>query len=218
MYYIWKARNCIIHSEPYMQPSAIIIHTLSDAEPGNWNVQRNHQSIWTSPPVGRPVPIWLPPSFGWLKINFDGSVHPNTIVGLGCTIRDHDGSLIIAKGTPIRRRSVNMTEVRSALLGITLAKDFMNSTLGFILEGDSAFACATLNRILGGVHGGDVEEGLAGSLKDCPRIMITLIDRRANSAANFVANSACTSDFLWERGMPQSHALSFILSKDSVAM
>ncbi|KAK8913977.1 hypothetical protein KSP39_PZI023419 [Platanthera zijinensis] len=111
-----------------------------------------------------------------------------------------------------------MTEVRSALLGIHAAKDILNTTVGLILEGDSAFACATLARILSGIWDGEVEEMLAHLMMECPRILISHIDRRANSAANYVANSACVLDFLWERGMPLSQALSFILSNDGVAM
>ncbi|KAK8959821.1 hypothetical protein KSP40_PGU001654 [Platanthera guangdongensis] len=111
-----------------------------------------------------------------------------------------------------------MREVRSALHGITIAKDFMSTAVGLILEGDSAFACSTLNCILSGLWNGDVEGLLARTLKDCPRILISLIDRRANSVADYVANAACRSNFLWERGMPLTQMLSFILSKDSVSM
>ncbi|KAK8928254.1 hypothetical protein KSP39_PZI017972 [Platanthera zijinensis] len=173
---------------------------------GNWAASLNLE------------PIWSPPPLGWLKINFDGSIHPNNIARLGCSIRYQDGGLIIAKGIRTHNRSINMTEVRSALLGITLAKDFANSALGLILEGDSAFAYATLNCILGGLQDGNVEEMLARTMMDCQRIMISLVDRRAYSAANYVANVSCISTFLWERGMPLTQALSFILSKDNMAM
>ncbi|KAK8964654.1 hypothetical protein KSP40_PGU019970 [Platanthera guangdongensis] len=111
-----------------------------------------------------------------------------------------------------------MTEVRSALLGATLVEDYMGTALGIILEGDSAHACDALNRIFSGLWDGDVEEKLAHSLKDCPRTDISLIDRRANSAADYVANIACVSDFSRERGMPLPPALAFILSKDSLPL
>ncbi|KAK8959497.1 hypothetical protein KSP40_PGU015645 [Platanthera guangdongensis] len=39
-------------------------------------------------------------------------------------------------------------------------------------------------------------------LKEAPRVSISLIDRKANSAADHVAKLACHGDFLWERGMP----------------
>ncbi|KAK8955919.1 hypothetical protein KSP40_PGU004774 [Platanthera guangdongensis] len=157
---------------------------------------------------------WSPPLFGWLKINFDGSVHPNNQSGLGCTIRNHNDELIVAKGVSIHSWSVNMTEIRSALCALTAAKDLMSDTLGLILEGDSAFACSTLNRVLSGVYDGDVEAKLARLMKDYPRLSISAISRRANSAADFVANKACVSDFVWERGMPLDHTFAFILSQD----
>ncbi|KAK8966414.1 hypothetical protein KSP40_PGU014483 [Platanthera guangdongensis] len=84
-----------------------------------------------------------------------------------------------------------------------------------MVEGDSVIACSTLNRILAGVYHGVVESKWAGLMMECPRLVISQIDRRANSAANFVANQACLSDFVWERGMSLLLALSFILSKDS---
>ncbi|KAK8943196.1 hypothetical protein KSP39_PZI009312 [Platanthera zijinensis] len=137
-----------------------------DASKGNWAAQLNLDNSWSPPPSS------------WLKVNFDGSVHPNARAGFGCTIRDDRGMLLAARG------------------------------------GDSTFACLALNRILAGVYHGDVESKLARLMLECPRLVISQIGRRANSAADFVANQACLSDFVWERGMPLPHALSFVLSKD----
>ncbi|KAK8963574.1 hypothetical protein KSP40_PGU001494 [Platanthera guangdongensis] len=41
---------------------------------------------------------WLPPPSRWLKVNFDGSVHPNIRAGFGCTIRDDRGMLLATRG------------------------------------------------------------------------------------------------------------------------
>ncbi|KAK8952868.1 hypothetical protein KSP40_PGU011364 [Platanthera guangdongensis] len=122
------------------------------------------------------------------------------------------------QGVKIHSRPVNMSELRSAQLGLDVAKNFMDAATGVILEGDSAFACATINRILSGTWNGVMEGLLARSLKDYPKFVLSLVDRRANSVADYVANSACRLNFNWDRGMPLPQALSFILSKDMVPM
>ncbi|KAK8954287.1 hypothetical protein KSP39_PZI002052 [Platanthera zijinensis] len=202
IYRIWKARNQFVHSEQPLSPSSIVLNAILDASDGNW---ATHVNLDTS---------WLPPPLGWLKVNFDGSVHPNNYAGLGCTIRNHTGELLAASGARIQSRSVNMTELRSALHGTSLAKDYLDNLIGVIVEGDSDSAIAALNRILSGFYDGEVETKLASCLKDLPKVAISQIDRRANSAADYVANMACSSNFWWERGMPLTQALSFILSKD----
>ncbi|KAK8956094.1 hypothetical protein KSP40_PGU001376 [Platanthera guangdongensis] len=111
-----------------------------------------------------------------------------------------------------------MAELRSALLSLTLPKDLMDGMLGVIIEGDSAYACSTLNRILTGFHERTVECSLAKALNDFPRLFIVEIDRTANSTADYVANIACVRDFMWERGMPLTQAFFFILSQDFVPL
>ncbi|KAK8970532.1 hypothetical protein KSP40_PGU014773 [Platanthera guangdongensis] len=128
-----------------MESAAIIIHALSDAEPWNWNVQRNHQSIWTSPPVG------------WLKINYDGSIRENFKGRLVCVVRNHLGEPLAARGLKSRRCSVGMTEFMSATEGIALAKIFLNEAAGVILEGESSTACDILQRIISGAFSGNAE-------------------------------------------------------------
>ncbi|KAK8939848.1 hypothetical protein KSP40_PGU020870 [Platanthera guangdongensis] len=111
-----------------------------------------------------------------------------------------------------------MTKLRSALHGISLAKNYINNILGVIVEGDSAYACAVLNRILSGTYDGGLETKLAHCFKDFLKLAISQIDRRANSAADYVARMTVLSSFWWERGMPLTQVLSFILSKDCSPM
>ncbi|KAK8953056.1 hypothetical protein KSP40_PGU021377 [Platanthera guangdongensis] len=111
-----------------------------------------------------------------------------------------------------------MTELRSALHGILLAKSYLNNVFGVIVEGDSAYACAVLNRILSGIYDGGLETKLAHCFKDFPKLAISQFDRSANSAADYVASMVVSSRFWWERGMPLTRALSFILSKDYFPM
>ncbi|KAK8926492.1 hypothetical protein KSP39_PZI018923 [Platanthera zijinensis] len=194
------------HGEPFLQPATIVLNAINEATSGNWAAHSNQASSWSPPPLG------------WLKVNFDGSIHENNRAGLGCTIRNHVGELIAASGVKASSRSVNMTKLRSALTGLTVAKDFMDQVTGIILEGDSASTCSTLNQILSGLYLGDVETKLARLMKECPRLVVPKIDRRANSAADYVANQTCARDFLWARGMPLPQTLVFILSHDSLPM
>ncbi|KAK8945600.1 hypothetical protein KSP40_PGU017946 [Platanthera guangdongensis] len=90
----------------------------------------------------------------------------------------------------------------------------MHSVDGIILEGDSAFVCSTLKRILSGLFDGDVGTSFARIIKDCQRFVISQINRRANSAVDYVANIACGRNFVWERGMRLIQTLSFILTED----
>ncbi|KAK8945074.1 hypothetical protein KSP39_PZI007956 [Platanthera zijinensis] len=202
IYYTWKARNSFVHGEPFLQPTAIAINALHDADNGSWNVHCNHQISWTSPPVG------------WLKVNFDGSVHANFKAGLGCVVRDHLGTPLAAKGVKIFSRSIMATEFKSACMGLDLVRHFMHDTVGIILEGDSSEACTKLNRILTGSAIGDVEVSLSKMLVEAPRVVISLVDREANKAADHVARIAADYDFVWERGMPQSQEFLSIIQHD----
>ncbi|KAK8940417.1 hypothetical protein KSP39_PZI010662 [Platanthera zijinensis] len=202
IYYTWRARNCFMHGEPYLQPSAIAIKALHDANIGNWNVHCNQQASWTSPPVG------------WLKVNFDGSVYTNFKAGLGCVVRDHHGGILAAKGVKTFSRSVSMTEFRSASMSLELARRFFGEAVGIIVEGDSMETCNRLNRILAGAALGISEIALAKICLEAPRIVISLVDREANKAADLVAKNAAEYDFDWERGMPQSQELLFIIQSD----
>lgn len=202
-YFIWRSRNCMIHGEPYMQPASIVINALLDASRGHWSSPCNHQSIWTTPPVG------------WIKINFDGSVLENCIAGLGCTIRDDKGELIAAIGLPHRSRSVSMTEFIAARAGLTLASQHSAGFLGAILEGDSADACGRISRILEGYYMGERETSMARLLLNFPRLVLSQVNRKANSAADHLAKNACYSEFQWERGMPLTTVFSQILVHDA---
>ncbi|KAK8941874.1 hypothetical protein KSP40_PGU007418 [Platanthera guangdongensis] len=194
IYGAWRARNQYVHGEPFSQPSSIALTAIIDASNGNWAAQLNLDNSWSPPPSS------------WLKVNFDGSVHPNIRAGFGCTIRDDEGMLLAARGVGIHSRSVDMTELRGSLSGLELVKSFLYSaqgaTGGIMVERDSAIACSTQNRILVGVYHGDIESKLAWLMMECPTLVISQIDRRANSAAYFVANQARLSDFVWEREMP----------------
>ncbi|KAK8936556.1 putative ribonuclease H protein [Platanthera zijinensis] len=206
IYNIWKARNQMIHGEVYLQPATIVINAISDASDGSWAAPCNLENSWSPPPLG------------WFKINYDGSVHMNNTTGIGCTIRNSAGELIAARGSNICSRSVNMSELRSALLGLSLAIEILPSVNDIILEGDSSFVCSTLKKILAGLADGNVENSIARIIKDITRINISQVNRRANSAADYVANMACVRDFVWERGMPLTQPLSFILAKDFLPM
>ncbi|KAK8930711.1 hypothetical protein KSP39_PZI016379 [Platanthera zijinensis] len=183
-----------------MQPSVIIIQAKHDALLGNWNVHRNHQALWTSPLIG------------WLKVNFDGSVQDSYWAGLGCVARDHRGDLLAAKGIKCHSRLVDMTESRGAFAGLAVVRSFFISVTGIILEGDSTSACDRANRILSGAYSGDTEASFAKVIMEAPRVVISLIDREANTVADFVAKFACDNELDWGSGMPLSQNLFRIIS------
>ncbi|KAK8914269.1 hypothetical protein KSP39_PZI023520 [Platanthera zijinensis] len=99
-------------------------------------------------------------------------------------------------------------------MGLDLVRRFLHDTTGIIMEGDSSEACTRLNRILAGAAIGDVEASLSKILLEAPRVIISLVDREANKAADHVARIAADYDFVWERGMPQSQDFLSIIHHD----
>ncbi|GMN63226.1 hypothetical protein TIFTF001_032293 [Ficus carica] len=86
---LWCERNKVVHGGEVRDPQAIF--DLSIASFGEWQAL-NKVSI-QSQAVGSDV--WSPPQPGYLKLNIDASVFPNSDrIGIGAAIHDDKGSIL----------------------------------------------------------------------------------------------------------------------------
>ncbi|KAK8947624.1 hypothetical protein KSP40_PGU021781 [Platanthera guangdongensis] len=139
----------------------------------------------------------------------------NNVAGLGCAIRDHGGRLIAVVGVRQRSRLVCMTELHAAQAALNLASQLDVDFIGAILEGDSFDVCSRLNKILVGGYIEDCETSVARLLPAFPKIVVSLINRKANSVADHLAKNACLLDFEWVRGMSLTTSLAQLLAHDA---
>jgi ribonuclease HI len=98
----------------------------------------------TRPEVDVAPPSWTAPPVGWIKLNTDGSMLPNSkISGAGAVARDSTGAVIFAACTPLPNcTDVEEAEARAALLGLTILSRHGPSRV--ILEMDNVAAVTAL--------------------------------------------------------------------------
>lgn len=78
---------------------------------------------------------WYPPPPGTLKLNIDGSFHPDTgVAGIGCILRTDEGILIEAFASATTAHSALEAELKALLRGLTLCQN--HHLQDVIIEGD----------------------------------------------------------------------------------
>lgn len=60
---------------------------------------------------------WEKPSFGWAKLNTDGSKKGNELIGVGGILRDHKGDMIMTFSQKLGCGMINLAEAKAALIG-----------------------------------------------------------------------------------------------------
>ncbi|XP_038978767.1 uncharacterized protein LOC120109096 [Phoenix dactylifera] len=142
---------------------------------------------------------WMPPSPGFLEVNFDGSVDDEErCSGVGFAIRDHDSKLVAAHGRRTFDSTVVCTELRAAWEGIYYAR----RTLGadhIILECDSATVVEWIQR-----QGCTAEDRLliheiCRLMEECDSHQASHVFREANEAVDWVASYTAhhSGGFVW---------------------
>ncbi|CAO2828302.1 unnamed protein product [Amaranthus hypochondriacus] len=87
---------------------------------------------------------WRPPSYGWVKVNFDAYVADNAIRGLGIVVRDSQGKLLVAGVRRIKSLwPVDICEAAAALFGLQVA--LKTGCENIHLEGDSLSVISAIN-------------------------------------------------------------------------
>uniref|UniRef100_A0A0E0Q226 RNase H type-1 domain-containing protein n=1 Tax=Oryza rufipogon TaxID=4529 RepID=A0A0E0Q226_ORYRU len=98
-----------------------------------------------SPPTRITLVRWTPPRHGWVKLNFDGSVHNDGSgrASIGGVIRDDHGRVLLAFAERTPHATIGVVEARALIRGLQLALDHgWNDRL--LVEGDDL----TLVRLL----------------------------------------------------------------------
>ena len=78
---------------------------------------------------------WIPPPYGWAKLNFDGAARGNPgIAGIGIIINNDKGVWIAKKASRIASTSNNLAELKALEEGLLICLDLGISNI--VIEGD----------------------------------------------------------------------------------
>lgn len=146
---IWKERNRIIFEDKKINLGKVIDAILSEV--GSWLLVKKEFvdfslndfiqnwnlciSVFTGQgSLGQPP--WVPPIRGKFKVNFDGTSFGNPgPAGFGCVVRNHQGSIILAKGDPIGNADAIEVEMIGFLAAFRILKE--KNWFKCFVEGDS---------------------------------------------------------------------------------
>lgn len=85
---------------------------------GTWPLCCEKVELWRATPIVKQV-IWQKPSTGKIKVNTDGSfVQGTRRVGIGGSVRNDQGNLIMAFSLPLQSNNNNITKAMAAKVGI----------------------------------------------------------------------------------------------------
>ncbi|TVU20600.1 hypothetical protein EJB05_36814, partial [Eragrostis curvula] len=90
-----------------------------------------------SPPSRVVLVWWTPPPFGWLKLNFDGSVYNDGSgrASIGGVIRDSTGRVVLSFAEKTEHSTVGIVEARALIRGLQLARG-LGLGMPAVAEGD----------------------------------------------------------------------------------
>jgi hypothetical protein len=129
--FIWMSRNKLIHEGLIPSPSKAIRQISF--------VLNSHVAAWRDCALPS---IWMPPSAGHFKCNFDVAVRSSFAVA-AAVISDESGNIVLAATQRILSLDALQGEARAALLGVRLA-----SSAGLVrleLEGDALLVILAIN-------------------------------------------------------------------------
>ncbi|KAI5321893.1 Hypothetical predicted protein [Prunus dulcis] len=126
---IWEARNNMLFQGSKLHP-ACCIHVVATVGLNYWQLNSSVQKEKDIPMVIK----WHPPSTGWIKVNFDGSLM-NSQASTGFVILNCDGNVLLAGSNNIGENSINAVESVALRDGLVAAieRDWDQ----IMVEGDS---------------------------------------------------------------------------------
>jgi hypothetical protein len=128
---IWRTRNILVHDGVVPVSSRIAFQISSSLE--------HHHTAWRD---SASPSIWIPPSFGWLKGNFDVAVRGSFSVATG-VISDAFGNIIMAVTHKLPSTDALAREAFAALLTSRMAISLTSDN--FCIEGDALLVVSAIN-------------------------------------------------------------------------
>ncbi|KAI5338965.1 hypothetical protein L3X38_018237 [Prunus dulcis] len=193
---IWEAINNLVFKDVTPHPVRVL-DMAGQVGLEFWNQNVKHV-------MGPSAPLhikWKPPPWGWVKLNFDGSIR-NNVAASGFVIRDSDGHVLLAGAKNIGDNTISVAECLALRDGLAYA--IHRGWRNILVEGDSKLIIDCVKQeadppwcicIL--IH--DIK--LLSSF--CGHLSFNHIYREANFTADAVANlgHGLHPSKLWESGL-----------------
>ncbi|KAL0910884.1 hypothetical protein M5K25_018981 [Dendrobium thyrsiflorum] len=194
----WKNRNNLSHggrddSSMVLATNAFCMAVASfncNLSLENWNANQLQLSNVS----------WCPPPPRWIKANVDATISINNKAGIGVVFRDYKGRFLYAFGRSLLHWDIAQVEVLSILAVGDIIKDWMIQADGIIIESDNSnvirFFIDIINNNLD-------KEGILNPkdldfIQNFKQIYFNFSVRECNRLADFCANLALLSDFIWD--------------------
>ncbi|KAK9181143.1 hypothetical protein WN944_024280 [Citrus x changshan-huyou] len=186
---IWFWRNQFVFNKTSMDPMALLVDVSLRAE--EMSKIHNHCLVTGRLKIDKWI-RWHPPDWPWCTLNTDGAHKANGVSTAGGLIRDYSGRWLTGFGLMLGSCSVTMAELRGIYQGLILAWNFGIRWLH--VETDSL--CAT-QMLANQVVTTNEYASLIFAIKEYLQkkdwqVSISHVYREANSAADFMANLACS--------------------------
>ncbi|KAF7837133.1 uncharacterized protein G2W53_005615 [Senna tora] len=147
---------------------------------------------------------WEAPMWHEMKVNVDASFLGQGKGGIGCVVRNFQGSCLAAFAKRIQNiESPDLLEAYAFLKGLELAKNLRCDNI--ILEGEA-------KKVVDLIHGssqnlshmGMIVDDIRKGMKNFSRVKIQWVSRNSNAVADRIANFACNLDNsqVWLKDFP----------------
>ncbi|KAI0497165.1 hypothetical protein KFK09_020387 [Dendrobium nobile] len=199
VYQAWRARNDKKHGRSWGSPSVLAATTLGSLSKPHLTPALEQCHI-NQPPGLFDNSAWCVPPPSWLKFNFDASVLPSNLAGLGVVVRDHLGNLIVASGQQIEHWDAATAELLAASTIKDIIEDWMFDRPGIIIEGDCSNIIEWLQQLRHPHHRlHRARDGPDFSfLAHFHQVLFMKVPRMSNMAADFCASKALEGNFVWK--------------------
>ncbi|KAH0459238.1 hypothetical protein IEQ34_012052 [Dendrobium chrysotoxum] len=141
----------------------------------------------------------LPPT-DWIKYNVDASLDGSYQDGVGGVIRDSKGRFLFAFGCKRLHWDSLVLELQAIFSLGKVVNEWMYEAKGIIIEGDNYNIMKFVERVLNkevNLEVGPNQEDFF-FLRSFNQVVIQVVNRECNKLADYCANIAKSSDFVWD--------------------
>ncbi|KAI9191588.1 hypothetical protein LWI28_010488 [Acer negundo] len=183
---VWRDRNCFIHQKQ----SRAAEETLDWATNFVLEFQNTYKAFnaKTDGECCFTQVVWCPPPRGYLKLNTDVAVKPNSnFIGIGAVIRDGDGKVITALSKPFPSFfDAELGELLAVREGLLLAKTLKLSM--HLVEMDARNASSAINSLTSlASSAGCIIDDIKALCKDVGVLKCQAIPRSGNDKAGMIS-------------------------------